>query len=117
MDRIAATTLHLELYRIAAGQPGGGDFLLERTYAICQSLYESAPTLDLLEQLRALRELMHDWTSPDGWQLHGQGPAVLREQLMECIDEVAELTGSSALEPGTPLLPAPHPGGAAPSFA
>lgn len=80
---------------------------MERFGAICRTLYEHDPALQLLEQLRSLRELMQDWTSPSGWQLHGAGPAVLRGQLMECLDEVAELTGSSALEPTAAATPLP----------
>lgn len=95
--RISPVRLYAELYQIAGGPHGKGAATLYRVRAICQQLYENNPDLDLLEQLRSLQELMVDWTSESGWKLHGNGsgPAVLRERLMDCIDEVSGLAEPS----------------------
>ena len=94
---ISTVRLCSELYQIAGGPHGKGAATLYRVRAICQQLYENHPDLGLLEQLSALQELMVDWTSESGWKRHGNGsgPAVLRERLMDCIDEVSGLAESS----------------------
>lgn len=104
MDRIEAATLHLELYRIAAGRPGKGQRILDRVYAACEQFYEDDPSIFLLEQLRALQDLMAKWTDRNAvmslaeLKLH-------RQQLMQCIDEIVDLTGSFDMAAAVPLQP------------
>lgn len=91
MEKIDATTLHIELYRMAVGQPGRGTGAMERVFAICQELQDADPDPQMATQLRELQTLMADWTRPGGWQDHGHKPDSLRDPLMECIGEIVEL--------------------------
>lgn len=81
--------LYSELYQIAGGSPCKGPSTLYRVRSICQALYEAAPTLHLLENLRGLQDLMALWTSEEARELSGNGLLILREQLMDCIDEIS----------------------------
>ncbi len=92
MEKIATTTLHIELYRIAVGQPGHGMGALERVFAICEVLRNADEDPQLAIQLRELQMLMADWTRPGGWQAHGHKPDVLRDPLVECIDRIVDLS-------------------------
>lgn len=106
MEHINATALHLELYRMAVGQPGKGRRALERAHAICQAFYEDDPGIHLLERLRSLQELMSEWNGAGGRQVQGDSLTMLREQLIECIDEIVELTATPDDHMAPPLAAA-----------
>lgn len=111
MDETAALASCQELKRFAKADPGAGAPVLARVIAICQQLYDGEPDLHLLKRLRRLQDLMQDWTSQDGWQLYGQGPIVLRGELVETIAEIEDaICASSELPLG--LRRHPNSGGA-----
>lgn len=107
MEKIATTTLHIELYRIAVGQPGRGAGALERVFAICEELQEADGDAQLASQLRELQTLMVDWTRPGGWQAHGHKPDVLRDPLVECIDRIVDLSDDDEDDELADLMPPP----------
>lgn len=108
MEKITATTLHIELYRIAVGQPGRGLGTLERVFAICQELQEAYPDPELETHLRELQTLMADWTRPSGWQDHGSKPDALRDSLIECIDAIVDLSDVDDEDLPDGFLPPPR---------
>ena len=107
MEKIAATTLHIELYRMAVGQPGRGTGAMERVFAISQELQDADPDPELAGHLRELQTLMADWTRPGGWQDHGHKPDSLRDPLMECIGTIVELADVDDDELPDGFLPPP----------
>lgn len=91
MDEQEAASLCAELYRMAKAEPGAGPAILERAAGIAQQFDEAYPDHRALsERLRRMQALMRDWASPEGWQAHGHGPAVLRGELVEHIAAITD---------------------------
>ncbi len=76
-------------------------------FAICEELQEADGDAQLASQLRELQTLMVDWTRPGGWQAHGHKPDVLRDQLVECIDRIVDMSDDDEDDELADLMPPP----------
>ena len=97
--RIEPVRLYGELYQIAGAAPAKGAATLHRVRAICQALYESAPSLRLLEQLQVLQAMMEVWTAETARQLAANEVALLRERLMDIVDGISGLSDQASSLP------------------